>query len=78
MGAGDGLAGKGIAVGGSVRVYPDTDRECRGVVVDDFGDFAGQRVHIGEQPIVDAARRWAVMLGDGGLEFVDSGDLAPG
>jgi hypothetical protein len=35
-------------------------------------------VHIGEQPIVDAARRWAVMLSDGGLEFVDSGDLAPG
>jgi hypothetical protein len=73
----DGSADDGIAVGVSVRVYPGTDRERLGVVVEDFGDSAGQRVHIGEHHIVEAARRWAVTLGDGGLVFVDSSDLAP-
>jgi hypothetical protein len=67
----------GIAVGVSVRVYPGTDRERLGVVVEDFGDLAGHAVWIGQQQIVDAARRWAVSLGDGSLVFVDSGDLAP-
>ena len=75
---GDGSADNGIAVGVSVRVYPGTDRERLGVVVEDFGDSAGHRVHIGQQHIVDAARRWAVRLGDGDLAFVDSSDLAPG
>jgi hypothetical protein len=73
----DGSADDGIAVGVSVRVYPGTDRERLGVVVEDFGDSAGQRVHIGQHHVVDAARRWAVTLGDGGLVFVDSSDLAP-
>ena len=68
----------GIAVGVSVRVYPDTDRERLGVVVEDFGDTAGQRVHIGQHRIVDAARRWAVQLGDGDLVFADSSELTPG
>ena len=74
----DGAPDDQFAVGVSVRVYPGTDRECLGVVVEDFGDSAGQRVDIGEHHIVDAARRWAVRLGDGNLVFVDSGDLAPG
>jgi hypothetical protein len=47
------------------------------VVAEDFGDSSGQRVHIGAHHIADAARRWAIMLGDGGLVFVDSSDLAP-
>jgi hypothetical protein len=67
----------GIAVGVSVRVYPGTDRERLGVIVEDFGDLAGHGVRIGQQQIVDAARRWAVSLGDGNLVFVDSSDLAP-
>jgi len=75
---GDGSADTGIAGGTSVRVYPGTDRERLGVVVEDFGDSAGQQVDIGEHHIVDAARRWAVQLGDGNLVFVDSRDLAPG
>ncbi len=62
-------------MGASVRVYPGTDRERLGLVVEDFGDSAGQRVQIGTHDIVDAARRWAVRLGDGTLVFVDSGDL---
>ena len=73
----DGSADAGIAVGVSVRVYPGTDRERRGLVVEDFGDSAGQAVEIGQHHIVDAARRWAVQLGDGTLMFVDNGDLAP-
>jgi hypothetical protein len=74
---GDGSADNGIAVGVSVRVYPGTERERLGVVVEDFGDSAGQRVHVGQHHIVDAARRWAVSLSDGDLVFADSGDLAP-
>jgi hypothetical protein len=75
---GDGSAAAEIAVGVSVRVYPGTDRERLGIVVEDFGDSAGQGVDVGEHHIVDAARRWAVELGDGSLVFVDSGDLALG
>jgi len=74
----DGAPDDQFAVGVSVRVYPGTDRERLGVVVEDFGDSAGQQVDIGEHHIVDAARRWAVQLGDGNLVFVDSRDLAPG
>jgi len=73
----DGSEDSGIAVGVSVRVYPGTDRERLGVVVEDFGDSAGHAVQIGQEQIVDAARRWAVTLGDGNLVFVDSGDVAP-
>ena len=60
----DGLTDIEIAVGASVRVYPGTDRERSGVVVEDFGDSAGHSVDVGEHHIVDAARRWAVQLGD--------------
>jgi hypothetical protein len=75
--AGEGSEDGGIAVGVSVRVYPGTDRERLGVVVEDFGDSAGHGVQIGQEQIVDAARRWAVSLGDGSLVFVDSSDLVP-
>jgi len=75
--SGDGSTDNGIAVGVSVRVYPGTDRERLGVVVEDFCDTVGQHVHIGQHHIADAARRWAVQLGDGDLVFVDSSDLAP-
>ena len=68
----------GITVGASVRVYPGTDRERLGEVIEDFGDTAGQGVQIGRHHIVDAARRWAVRLGDDTLVFVDSADLAHG
>jgi hypothetical protein len=54
-----------LAVGVSVRVYPGADRERHGRVVEDFGDSAGQAEEIGQHHIVDAARRWAVQLGDG-------------
>lgn len=69
-------SGAPIAVGASVRVYPGTDRERLGVVIEDFGEDAGQPVQVGEHHIVGAARRWGVQLGDGDLVFVDSADLA--
>ena len=65
-----------VAVNARVRVYPGTDGEIRGSVVEDFGDMAGHVVDIGENHIVGAARRWAVALDAGGLVFVDSDQLA--
>ena len=58
-------------------VYPGTEDETHGVVVEDFGESAGYAVDVGANHIVDPARRWAVQLDDGGLVFVDSDDLAP-
>ncbi|WP_424071378.1 hypothetical protein [Mycobacterium sp.] len=63
-----------VAVNVRVRVYPGTDAEVRGTVVEDFGDMVGHAVDIGER-IVDPARRWAVVLDAGGLVFVDSDQL---
>lgn len=68
---------QGIAVDVRVRVHPDSDDEARGVVVDDFGDSAGYAVEIGESRIVDAARRWAVLLDSGSLMFVNTDQLLP-
>ena len=64
-----------VAVNVRVRVYPGTDGEVGGTVVEDFGDLAGHAVDIGENHIVDPARRWAVALDAGGLVFVDSDQL---
>jgi hypothetical protein len=61
----------------AVRVYPGTDAEGHGRVVDDFGDSAGQGVDVGARRIVEPARRWAVQLDSGDLVFVDSDQLAP-
>ena len=63
-----------VAVNVRVRVYPGTDAEVRGTVVEDFGDMAGHAVNIGDR-IVGPARRWAVALDAGGLVFVDSDQL---
>jgi hypothetical protein len=37
-----------VAVNVRVRVYPGTDGEIHGTVVEDFGDLAGHAVDIGE------------------------------
>ena len=65
-----------VAVNVRVCVYPGTDGEVRGTVVEDFGDLAGHAVDIGENRMVGPARRWAVVLDAGGLVFVDSDQLA--
>ncbi len=57
-----------------VRVYPGTDAESPGVIVEDFGELAGQAVDLGGLHI-DPARRWAVQLETGTLVFVDTGQL---
>lgn len=66
-----------LALDRRVRVYPGTDAESRGIVVDDFGETAGCPVDIGENHIADPARRWAVLLDTGDLVFADSDQLAP-
>jgi hypothetical protein len=65
-----------VAVNVRVRVHPGTDSEVHGTVLEDFGDLAGHAVDIGENHMVDPARRWAVALDSGGLVFVDSDKLA--
>jgi hypothetical protein len=58
-----------------VRIYPETQAEARGVIVEDFGDTAGYGVDVGTHHIADPARRWAVQLDNGEVAFVDSADL---
>jgi hypothetical protein len=65
-----------VSVDMPVRVYPGTDAETRGIVVEDFGDLYGQAVDVGDTHIAEPARRWAVRLGSGELVFVDSEHLA--
>ncbi|MDH6197701.1 hypothetical protein M2272_004356 [Mycobacterium frederiksbergense] len=65
-----------IAVGAAVVVYPGTDDELHGTVVEDFADLAGTAVDVAGERIADPARRWAVSLDDGGLVFVDDDSIA--
>ena len=46
-----------VAVNVRVRVYPGTDGEVGGTVVEDFGDLAGHAVEMGENHTVGPARR---------------------
>jgi hypothetical protein len=66
-----------LAVDMRVRVYPGTDAECPGVIVEDFGDLAGQAVDLGGHHITAPARRWAVVLDTGDLVFVNTDELVP-
>jgi hypothetical protein len=68
---------RAVTVDARVRVYPGTDGETHGVVVEDFGESAGHAVDVGAHHVADPARRWAVRLDTGGLVFVDSDELAP-
>jgi hypothetical protein len=71
----DASADDDLSVDAPVVVYPGTDRQQGGVIVEDFGESAGQAIDIGTNRIVDAARRWAVRLNSGDLVFVDSDQL---
>jgi hypothetical protein len=64
-----------LAVNSPVIVYPGTADQQGGVIVEDFGEFAGQSVDLGNR-IVGPARRWAVRLNNGELVFVDSHQLS--
>jgi hypothetical protein len=59
-----------------VRVYPGTDAESPGVIVEDFGELAGQAVDIAGR-CINPARRWAVVLDNGNLVFVNTHQLVP-
>ena len=65
-----------LAVNMRVRVYPGTDAESPGVIVEDFGELAGQAVDIGGRH-VEPARRWAVVLDTGNLVFTNTDQLVP-
>ncbi|HEY2502559.1 MAG TPA: hypothetical protein VGI68_14370 [Mycobacterium sp.] len=65
-----------LAVNMRVRVYPGADTESPGVIVEDFGELAGQGVDLGGCHIAPA-RRWAVQLDTGNLVFVNSDQLVP-
>lgn len=65
-----------LAVKMRVRVYPGTDAESPGAIVEDFGELAGQAVDIGDRHI-DPARRWAVVLDTGNLVFANTDQLVP-
>ncbi len=66
-----------VSVNQRVRVFVDTDAERRGLVMEDFGDLAGRGVDVFDSHFADPARRWAVLLDDGTLVFVDSHQVAP-
>lgn len=70
-----GDTGRGVTVQARVRVYPGTDAEARGVVVQDFGDTVGYGLDAADRPTDDRACRWAVMLDEGDLVLVDTEDL---
>lgn len=70
-----GDASHAISVGMRVRVFPGTDSETLGHVIDDFGDSAGHGVDIAGKRVAQPARRWAVALDDGALLFLDSHQL---
>jgi hypothetical protein len=74
----DDVADDPVSVGERVRVYPGTDAEKAGVVVDDFGETGGSGVQIGDKQIAGPARRWAILLDAGELVFVDSSDVITG
>lgn len=64
-----------IAVDSRVVVYPGSDQELHGIVVEDFADLAGTAVEVAGERIVGPARRWAVNLDEGGLVFVDDDSI---
>jgi hypothetical protein len=64
-----------VAVNVRVRVYPGTDGEVGGTVVEDFGEMADHAVDIGGEHFADPARRWAVVLDTGDLVFADTDQL---
>ena len=65
-------AKKNVTVGCRVQTTDSPPRT--GVVMEDFGDLAGEQVVIAPGRTAHA-RRWAVMLDDGSLVFRDDGEV---
>jgi hypothetical protein len=64
-----------LTLGARVWVYPETDAESLGVILDDLGEMSGLYVRVGANQIASPARRWAVALDDGTLVFVDGDQI---
>jgi hypothetical protein len=56
------------------RVQTDDSPPKTGVVVEDFGELAGQQVVVDQNTVLQA-RRWAIQLDDGGLAFCNAESL---
>ncbi|WP_299565254.1 hypothetical protein [uncultured Mycolicibacterium sp.] len=65
----------GLAVRTRVRVYPGTEAEALGVIVEDFGDSAGFNPDGVAPRTGERTHRWAVMLDAGNLVLVDEDEL---
>ncbi len=74
---GSGRTDAQVAVNRRVRVYPGTEAESQGVIVEDFGEIPPLAVDLGGQHFADPARRWAVQLDTGGLAFAETDQLVP-
>jgi hypothetical protein len=61
-----------IAVGSRVRTTDSAPKT--GVVVEDFGNLAGEQVVI-ERDHIAQSRRWAIVFDDGTLAFLDDHSL---
>jgi hypothetical protein len=64
-----------LAIGARVRVYPGTDAESLGVIIDDFGEMPVLGELVGDNKIANPPRRWAVGLDDDTLVFVNSDQI---
>ncbi|NMD57007.1 MULTISPECIES: hypothetical protein [Tsukamurella] len=68
-------SGPALEVGTTVVAFAGSDREARGRIVDDFGEFTPVATEYDGERIAEPARRWAVLTEAGALVFADSADL---
>ena len=65
-----------LALGARLRVHPGTDAESLGVIVADFGEVSDLGARRGETQTGNPPPRWAVLLDDDTLVFVDSDQIS--
>jgi hypothetical protein len=65
-----------LVLGARLRVYPGADAESLGVIVADFGEASDLGVHGGENRTANPPGRWAVLLDDDTLVYVDSDQIS--
>jgi hypothetical protein len=65
-----------LVLGARLRVHPGTDAESLGVIVADFGAASDLGVHGSEDRTANPPGRWAVLLDDDNLVFVDSDQIS--
>jgi hypothetical protein len=65
-----------LVLGARLRVHPGTDAESLGVIVADFGEASDLGVPAGGSRTANPPGRWAVLLDDDTLVFVDSDQIS--